>query len=130
MPMQVEIQETYWTVCWKWIFPYPCRHTRTVKKWEYQFSYLFVSERIFYDDYRGCEFNIQYKWTNWHWWPGQYNDWIFYFVTKYYSTQRPANGPCVPTGQNEDVILLKSPLTKFIDERISGSNWRDSSKGG
>ena len=27
----------YWGVCWRWIFPYPCRKTRQVQKYRYDF---------------------------------------------------------------------------------------------
>jgi hypothetical protein len=84
----------------------------------YEFSYLFVSERIFYDRYRGCEYNVEYSWTDWHWWPSQIHDWVFYFVTKYYGSPRLSSGSCIPPGATDDVILMNAPLAKFIDERI------------
>jgi len=38
----------YWTVCWKWIFPYPCRKSKTVHcctgRWK-QRCYLFYGEQ-------------------------------------------------------------------------------------
>jgi hypothetical protein len=32
--------ESYWTVCWKWIFPYPCKKYRTVTRWCCFFSWI------------------------------------------------------------------------------------------
>lgn len=40
MPQQREVTERYWGWCTKWYVPYPCRKTRTVLKWCYDFSYL------------------------------------------------------------------------------------------
>ena len=40
--------KSYWTVCWKWIFPYPCKKTKTVYcctgRWK-QRCYLFFGEQ-------------------------------------------------------------------------------------
>jgi hypothetical protein len=33
MAQQVEVVEHYWGWCTKYYIPYPCRKTRTVKKW-------------------------------------------------------------------------------------------------
>src|SRR5258706_11338572 len=81
MPEQRQVAETYWSVCWKWIFPYPCRKTRIVTRWCYDFSYLHVSYRYVYTIYQGCELNILYRWRKFELtWSG--DDFTLYFLTK------------------------------------------------
>ncbi len=34
---RVEVTETYWPVCWKWFVSYPCKKSRTVTRFRYDF---------------------------------------------------------------------------------------------
>ena len=51
--------KSYWTVCWKWIFPYPCKKTKDVYcctgRWK-QRCYLFISEQWICCDTREYHF--------------------------------------------------------------------------
>ena len=38
MPTQETVYQKYWTWCKAWIVRYPCRKTRKVTKWCYQFD--------------------------------------------------------------------------------------------
>jgi hypothetical protein len=96
MPEQRQIDETYWGVCWKWGFiPYPCRKHRIVTRWCYDFSYLVVSYRYIYTNYRGCELNILYAWRKWEL-TFRSEDFTLYFYTKCFETQLDAKGSCSP----------------------------------
>lgn len=95
MPQQREVAETYWSVCWKWIFPYPCRKTHIVTRWCYDFSFLHVSYRVFRSVYRGCELNIIYQWSRWE--PtGRVEEFTLYFYTKCFKDLLSPGGPCSP----------------------------------
>lgn len=63
MPEQKQVQETYWDVCWKWVFPYPCKKTRTVTRWFYHFSWYKEVQYVFYGDITACENGIEYSWS-------------------------------------------------------------------
>ncbi len=63
MPYQKTITESYWTVCWKWIFPYPCKKTRKVTKWCYDFESIHIYHWLFFCIFYGCENNIEYRWA-------------------------------------------------------------------
>src|SRR5215207_3572771 len=95
MPEQRQVQETYWSVCWKWIFPYPCRKTRTVTRWCYDFSFVVVSYRGVYTNYWGCEFNQRYEWRRWEL-TFSFEDFTLYFYTKCFSSLLTSTGPCTP----------------------------------
>lgn len=95
MAEYIEVTETYWSVCWKWIFPYPCRKSRKVMKWRYHFSYLNVSYRYIYSNYLGCEFNLKYKWRKWEW-TGEGKDFTLYDYDMYFNDKKTDSGPCQP----------------------------------
>jgi hypothetical protein len=120
MPHQQQIVETYWTVCWKWIFPYPCRKTRTVTKWCYDFSYLVVSYRVIYTNYRGCELNISYAWRKWEL-NGSTEDFILYFITRCFSNLLTAGGSCTPGGAIAHLrnVLGPDPLKTLTDPKLT-----------
>lgn len=118
MAEQREIEETYWTWCSKWYIPYPCRKTRVVTKWCYDFSFIVVSDRGFYTDYWGCEFNNRYEWRSWHWIPGGFSDSTIYFVTKCFKNALESDGPC--SGAIALDYLTRtfgSDLSKFFGEQ-------------
>lgn len=57
------IEETYWTVCWKWIFPYPCRKRRTVTRWCCTFDWVKETRWFFFCTLEGCAGGQRYNWT-------------------------------------------------------------------
>lgn len=96
MAQLVTIIETYWSVCWKWVFPYPCRKHRTVQKWEYIWLRLKETGYGVFSRMDGCEQGgFRHKWTAF-----SFNIWgstTYFNITKYYSTKRPDNGNCENT---------------------------------
>jgi hypothetical protein len=61
---RLEVIETYWSVCRKWIFFYPCKKSRTVTRFRYDF--LPWRSRItwpFRCKYEGCCGGLLYRWT-------------------------------------------------------------------
>jgi hypothetical protein len=94
MPEQREVTEKYWTWCSKWHIPYPCRKTRVVTKWCYQFSFIVVSNRGFWTNNWGCEFNLRYEWRDWHIFPVGFDDSTVYFVEKCFKNRIDSSGPC------------------------------------
>ena len=62
MPTQKQVTERYWSVCWAWIFPYPCRKTRTVTKWCYLFSIWKQTNYLFIARHTACEGDMEYSW--------------------------------------------------------------------
>lgn len=111
MPEQRQVAETYWSVCWKWIFPYPCRKTRIVTRWCYDFSYLHVSYRYVYTIYQGCELNILYRWRKFEL-TFRGEDFTLYFYTKCFESLLSAVGQCVPAGviQHLKNVLGPDPI--------------------
>jgi hypothetical protein len=101
-PTQRQVTETYWSVCWKWIVPYPCKKSRTVTKWCYDFSYLTVDYHYVYTNYVGCEFNNLYKWRTWEL-SFSSGAMTLYFITKCYGSLRPQTGACSNDGAIEYV---------------------------
>lgn len=67
-----EVQLTEWGVCWKWGFiPYPCRKTRTVTRYQYDFNpwRTRFSWSPFRRKYQGCCNGLLYEWSYWTWSP-------------------------------------------------------------
>lgn len=55
---------SYWTICWKWIFPYPCKKEKEVEFCCYNFDWIKYEGRILFRCYwQGCEKGVLYKWT-------------------------------------------------------------------
>jgi len=114
MPRQQEIIESYWTVCWKWIIPYPCEKSKTVTKWCYDFSFLNVSYRFFYTNYWGCEGTKLYFWRSWK--PTfKIEDFTLYFYTKCFKNLLKEKGPCGPT---DVVVFVGGILEDFIKSKV------------
>lgn len=116
MPRQEQIVERYWGVCWAWYVPYPCRKSRTVTKWCYDFSYLTVDYHYVYTNYVGCELNRLYRWRTWE--PSlKGGAFTLYFVTKCYGSLRPDKGSCTPENA---VVHLKQVLGADFDSVVRG----------
>jgi len=66
MPTQETVTETYWTWCYKKVLgvkiPYPCKKSRTVTRWCYQFKSVHIHHWLFYCTFEGCEAGTLYKW--------------------------------------------------------------------
>ena len=116
MPHQEQITETYWGWCSKWYIPYPCRKTRTVTKWCYDFSYLTVDYHYIYTNYVGCEFNQLYSWRKWEL-SGSGDQFTLYYVTRCYDSLKQSTGPCSP-----DLALteLRRVLGDDFEKVLSG----------
>lgn len=116
MPHQEQVVEHYWGWCSKWHVPYPCRQTRTVTKWCYDFSYLTFDYHYVYTNYVGCELNQLYAWRDWELTLSSGAS-TLYFVTKCYNDLKPAKGPCSP-----EVAIghLKQVLGPDFDSVIRG----------
>jgi hypothetical protein len=106
MAEQREIVETYWTWCSKWHIPYPCRKSRTVTKWCYDFTFLVQSDRGIYTNYWGCEFNNRYEWRDWHWIPVGFSDSTLYLVTKCFKDALSSKGPC--SGESVETYIANA----------------------
>jgi len=91
VPTQTTVNETYWAVCWKWIFPYPCKKTRTVTKWCYDFSVVHETCRVFSATLYGCERGREYKWTS-----GCFGWFDAYYTNKHLCFSKPLDdtGSC------------------------------------
>ncbi len=93
---RVEITETYWSVCWKWIFPYPCKKSRTKVKFQYDFrptrtriTWPFRCKR------EGCCGAFLYEWSSWCWWGSGNSAWDeFNILTRYFDSQLSSIGDC------------------------------------
>ena len=92
MPRQVTVTETYWAVCWKWIFPYPCRRRRTVDKWEYNFTWVQEIGYFVRCKLTGCEPPNRYVW--WAWCFNIVGSSYFYNVVKYFDQPLRQEGAC------------------------------------
>lgn len=93
---QVERVETYWSVCWKWFVPYPCKKSRTVMR--YQYDFLPWRTRItwpFRCKYEGCCGSALYTWSRWCWWGSGNGPWNqFSARTEYFESQPSGAGSC------------------------------------
>lgn len=89
------ITETYWTVCWKWIFPYPCKKSRTLRRWCCDFSWIKETGWFFFSTLEGCSGGVEYNWTAFsfgivgtHW---------YFNITKCFNSPLTASGKCGST---------------------------------
>lgn len=78
-----------WGVCWKWIFPYPCRKTWTC--YCYNFEWVKLLKFGIFCRARGCELGIEYGW--WEWCLGVGSTTV-YNVRACYKSQRSVTGEC------------------------------------
>lgn len=94
-----EVQLTEWGVCWKWGFiPYPCRKTRTVTRYRYDFNpwRTRFSWSPFRRKYQGCCNGLLYEWSYWTWSPfGTGNGpWVNTLWTYFSESQIGSIGNC------------------------------------
>jgi hypothetical protein len=103
--------EGYWTVCWKWIFPYPCKKYRTVTKWCCFFSWIKITFWGLYCTSEGCADGLLYRW----------NSFCFGFGTRYlynqticFSSPKVSQGSCEPVaiGRAFEWLLQQPDRTK------------------
>jgi hypothetical protein len=113
---QEQVVEHYWGWCSKWYVPYPCRKTRTVTKWCYDFSYLTVEYHYVYTNYVGCELNSLYPWRTFQL-NGSGDSFTLYFVTRCFDSLKTSSGSCSP--QNA-VAQLKRVLGADFDKVVRG----------
>jgi len=97
---RIQITESYWSVCWKWIFPYPCKKSRTT--WKFQYDFRPTRTRItwpFRCSWQGCCGSTLYEWSTWCWSGSGNSAWDEYnIVTRYFDTQPSSIGDCPFTG--------------------------------
>jgi hypothetical protein len=98
---QVQLNEMYWSVCWKWgVVPYPCRKSRKIIRYKYDF--LPWRSRItwpFRCKYEGCCGGSLYKWSSWCWLGTGNSAWnTFSARTEYFESQQFPAGECPFTG--------------------------------
>lgn len=92
MPQQVTYTETYWTVCWAWIFPYPCKKEKRVTKWCYDFTWVIENRYFFFSYLQGCESGIKYSWYAFSF--GLFGQEIYYNVRLCFDNILQPNGKC------------------------------------
>lgn len=63
MPVQKTYDTLYWTTCWAWIIPYPCRKVKKVTRWCYMFERITVHYFVLIAKCEGWENGIKYTWT-------------------------------------------------------------------
>lgn len=65
--LKVETNERYWSICYKKVsfvsIPYPCRKTREVTKYCYEFSVVHEKCTVAYSRLWGCCNGREYKWS-------------------------------------------------------------------
>jgi hypothetical protein len=97
---RVEVTETYWSVCWKWFVPYPCKKSRTVTRFRYDF--LPWRSRItwpFRCKYEGCCGAFLYRWSYGCWLGTGNSAWNqFNTRTRYFASEQSSVGDCPFSG--------------------------------
>jgi len=88
----VTVTETYWTVCWAWIFPYPCRKSRTVRRWCCNFSWIKETRWFFFCTLEGCSGGVRYNWTAFCF--NVLGTAWFYNITKCFDNELSPSGKC------------------------------------
>jgi hypothetical protein len=96
-----EVSESYWTVCWAWIFPYPCKKYRTVRRYCYHFSYVVHDCYVFFEKLVGCENGRKYEW--WDACFGFFTNATTTSVRKCFAGPLEDKGPCDPEDAPEGV---------------------------
>ena len=92
MPEQITTTESYWTVCWKWIFPYPCKKVRTVTKWCYNFRWVREYRWGFFCYLEGCENGVRYTWYAFCF--NLFGTETYYNIYMCFNNQKQRNGSC------------------------------------
>ncbi|HZO69176.1 MAG TPA: hypothetical protein VFB74_29655 [Kribbellaceae bacterium] len=113
MPHQQEIVVKYWSWCWKWYIPtgYPCRKSKTVMGWCYDFAAVKEYSWGVRCKGVGCEPDIEggqaggIEYTKWQWCLG-FGSKTVYNVTLCSEDAWDVSGTCSPyTGQNAGPLV-------------------------
>lgn len=97
--VKTEVTERYWSICYKKVWfasvPYPCRKTREVTKYCYEFSVVHENCKAFYSRLWGCCDGKEFKWSKpcFGWFDA-------YFTNKYICFSKPLKsiGECSEGG--------------------------------
>jgi hypothetical protein len=87
-----EVIERYWGWCKKWGIPYPCRKSRTTRKWCCEFSWLKETGWGLFCTLEGCAAGRRYSWTAFCFnvWGGR----SYYNIRTCFSSAKTASGSC------------------------------------
>jgi hypothetical protein len=99
---RVQVTVTSWGVCWKWIFPYPCKKSSTQTRYEYVFNPYRSRFAFFAKHYEGCCGGVLFKWPEGFAIFGTGNGpWVNTPITKLLSSPAEGIGDCpfTPTGR-------------------------------
>jgi len=91
-----KVEESYWTVCWWYIAPYPCKNTRITTKFRYDFMPTrTVSTWPFHCKWQGCCGRALYEWSYWCWGGTGDSAWNRYnSITHYFDSEQYPIGDC------------------------------------
>jgi hypothetical protein len=93
---EVTVQRRYWTWCRAGIVPYPCRKSRTVTVYEYDFTP--TRTRVTWPlrcQWEGCCGGSRYTWSYWCWRGTGDSAWDqFNTVTRQFDSPLNPIGPC------------------------------------
>lgn len=104
-----EWEERYWTICWKSIFPYPCRKIRTVRKWCCLFSWVKESRWGIYCFVEGCANGQRYEWSGFCF--NVFGTEYFYNKQICFDSEKIPSGPCEP--------LVIGPVFRRLFQEVS-----------
>lgn len=97
---KVQITVTSWGVCWKAIFPYPCKKTSTQTRYHYLFNPHRSRLAILGKKYQGCCGTDLYEWSEGFAIFGTGNGaWIHQPAEKYLKSPATRVGTCPFTDQ-------------------------------
>lgn len=61
---RVQVTVTSWGVCWKWIFPYPCKKSSIQTRLHWQFTPSRTRFALFQKKFEGCCAGTLYEWSD------------------------------------------------------------------
>ncbi len=109
--------ESYWTVCWKWIFPYPCKKYHTVTKWCCFFSWIKETGWGLFCTLEGCADGQLYNWTAFCF--NIFGTSYYYNITKCFGSAKSPQGSCAPIaiGRAFEKLLQRPPQGAETEKR-------------
>jgi hypothetical protein len=84
--------EPYWTVCWAWIFPYPCKKYHEVRRWCITFDWVKENRWFFFCTLEGCAGGRRYNWTAFCF--GLFGSATFFGIRRCFSQELQPSGTC------------------------------------
>jgi hypothetical protein len=118
---QQSVYEDYWTICWWFIFPYPCQKTHQVSRWCCTFQWVKEYRWFLWIWNEACSDGTLYRWSG----PGLgFGSYTYYDQFMCFGRAMEPAGSCGADFGPSSYGLVAAPLPKRTRKSPRGARAR------